>query len=204
MNPKHSYQLKKPQGLYGHYIAHFLKKRNESVYSELEPYLDITGDIRLLEIGYGPGLNIRNLMHKYNNIHLTGIDFSELMYKKAGWKNRKYLKKGDVNLICDDFNTYDFNDSAFDRIYFTNVIYFWDDYESSLNKIFSLLDYNGCLVFHMADKVALENNEVTNTPVFNKYQVEDVIDTMGRIGFKNIKHYSATCKDNHYFIKGIK
>jgi ubiquinone/menaquinone biosynthesis C-methylase UbiE len=202
LNPKYSYQFKKPQGLFGHYIAHFLDKHNSIIYAEMEKHLPLMEGQKLLEIGFGTGLGIKLFNKKFNNLDFIGIDFSKLMYHKAKTRLRKEINSGKVKLINADFSEYKFADHQFDIVYFVNVIYFRENYSKELSNIYNILNTNGSLVFHMANCTALEKNALTNTNVFHKHEIKSVMDTMNEIGFKNIQEIQVISRNNHSFIKG--
>jgi cyclopropane fatty-acyl-phospholipid synthase-like methyltransferase len=82
--------LRKPKGLFGQLIARKLKT-NLPEYREVLKYLDLKNGMKLFEIGYGPGYGI-NYIHKNYDVAIDGIDFSNLMYKKATRRTQRYKK----------------------------------------------------------------------------------------------------------------
>jgi ubiquinone/menaquinone biosynthesis C-methylase UbiE len=204
LNSKYSYQFKKPQGLFGHYIALFLEKHNSIIYDEMVKYLSLKQGQKLLEIGFGTGFGIKLFNTKCNNLCFVGIDFSKLMYEKAKKKLRREINSGNVTLINDDFSEYEFSGQKIDTVFFVNVNYFWKNYSEELYKIYKILNTKGHFVFHMADRIALEKNALTNTDVFNKHEIISVMNTMDKIGFTNVQEFNVISRKNHSFIKGMK
>jgi len=195
--------FRKPAGLMGRYIIRFLKK-NQPEYDELEPLLKLNkGDV-VLEIGYGLGQGIYDFARKYDAV-FHGIDFSRLMYAKARTLNREHIRQGKVVLHCADFDEYAFETETFDCIYLLNVINFWNEPESRLKKIFTLLKPGGKVIIFMADAVLFKDLKQTKgEPVFYLYHVSDVVKEMEKTGFTAVETVEHTQEKNCYYSLGYK
>jgi len=193
-------QLRKPAGFFGRIISNMLEKGNKPLYDKLIDYMAVQPGERLFEIGYGPGVGINLIMNKFDSCTIHGIDFSELMTIKAKQKNLKFINDNKVLLEFGDFLDADIKTGGFDKVYFANVIYFWDDIQKPFIKIYSLLRNGGSLFFYMAGKEYLEKHKHTNNDIFNKYAIEQVAETLKTAGFKNID-WSF---DKGYYIKAVK
>jgi SAM-dependent methyltransferase len=195
--------FRKPGGLFGRYIIRFLKK-NQPEYDELDPLLHLNRDEIVLEIGYGLGKGIYDYADKYD-CTFHGIDFSRLMYKKASRLNREYIDRGKVILRCADFDSYIFENDTFHCIYFLNVIYFWDEIRSRLDKIFRMLKQNGKVIIFMADAVYFKDTgKPESDPVFYRHRVVDVVAEMGKMGFVSVETIEHTKEKLCYYIIGYK
>lgn len=195
--------FRKPSGLIGRYIIRFLRK-NQIEYDEMDPLLNLNKNDIVLEIGYGLGKGIYDYAQKYD-CTFHGIDFSRLMYKKALKLNHDNIKRGKVILQCADFDNYSYENDLFDCVYFLNVIYFWDEVQSRLKKIFSILKPNGKVIIFMADAEYFKDikRTVDNT-IFYLHRIEDVITEMGKIGFRTIETIEHTKEKKCYYLIGYK
>lgn len=195
--------FRKPGGLIGLYIIRFLKK-NQVEYDEMEPLLKLKrGDV-VLEIGYGLGKGIYDFAGKYD-CTFHGIDFSRLMYAKAGKLNNENIKLGRVVLQCADFDDYSFENDAFDCVYFLNVIYFWDEIQSRLKKIFAILKPYGKVIIFMADAGRFNDlKQPEGKPLFHLYRISEVIGEMEKAGFKDIETTEHSKEEKCYYITGYK
>jgi len=195
--------FRKPSGLVGRYIIRFLK-RNQIEYDELDSLLKLNKDDNLLEIGYGLGKGIYDYSKKYD-CTFYGIDFSRLMYSKALKLNRENIKRGKVILFCADFDSYSFDNDTFHCVYFLNVIYFWNEVRSRLEKIFTILKQNGKVIIFMADAECFKDNkQFDGQTVFFRHSIADVVKTMEEIGFKSIEIVEHTKEKKCYYIVGYK
>ena len=195
--------FRKPSGLVGRYIIRFLK-RNQIEYDELDSLLKLNKDDNLLEIGYGLGKGIYDYSKKYD-CTFYGIDFSRLMYSKALKLNRENIKRGKVILFCADFDSYSFDNDTFHCVYFLNVIYFWNEVRSRLEKIFTILKQNGKVIIFMADAECFKDNkQFDGQTIFFRHSIGDVVKAMEEIGFKSIETVEHTIEKKCYYIVGYK
>lgn len=195
--------FRKPSGLIGRYIIKFLKK-NQIEYDELDPLLELNKDDIVLEIGYGLGKGIYDYSQKYD-CTFHGIDFSRLMYLNATKLNHEGIKSGKVILQCADFDHYSFKNDSFHCIYFLNVIYFWKETHSRLEKIFTILKPNGKVIIFMADAEYFKDTvQPENRNIFYLHKIGDIVIEMEKIGFKSIERIEHSREKKCYYIIGYK
>ena len=60
--------------------------------------LDVQPQDHILEIGFGPGLAIRELARRATDGFVLGIDHSEVMVRRAAIRNRAAIEQGRVRL----------------------------------------------------------------------------------------------------------
>lgn len=195
--------FRRPRGLIGLFIIRFLKK-NQPEYDEMESLLKLNkGDV-VLEIGYGLGKGIYDYAKK-NDCTFYGIDFSRLMYSKALKLNRENVKRGNVILQCADFDKYNYESDTFHCVYFLNVIYFWDEISSRLNKIFSILKQNGKVIIFMADAERFRDlKQPEGKTIFHLHNINDVVKEMEKTGFISIETVEHSKEEKCYYITGYK
>jgi SAM-dependent methyltransferase len=120
-------QFGRPSGLLGGaaglLMAHRSsnRKRNEWAVS----LLDMRSDDRVLEIGFGPGLAIRELGRLAAEGCVCGIDHSELMLRRAKRLNAEGLRRGAVDLRLASVEDLPAFDKPFDKILAVNAMMFW-------------------------------------------------------------------------------
>jgi len=161
--------------------------------------MQIKSNDKLLEIGFGPGIGIQMISHSCESCTIHGIDFSKLMYKKAGKLNKTGIENNKVQLKYGDFLQIPFEESHYDKIFCLNVIYFWNELNNPFEKIVSLLKTGGFFHIYMFDVKTLIEKKAPDS-IFNKYSLEHVVDVLKLTGFSEIEHYY---KKGH-FIKAKK
>src|SRR5215216_8076038 len=93
-------QFGHPTGLGGRAAGLVMAHRssNQKRNSWAVSLLDVRPDDRVLEIGFGPGLAIRELARLAVDGYVCGIDHSELMLRRAKRLNAEGLRRGVVDL----------------------------------------------------------------------------------------------------------
>jgi SAM-dependent methyltransferase len=189
-------QFRQPGGFLGRIIAFLMRNGNRSAYSIMIPLLNIQAEDLLLEIGYGHGYGIKRIMKNFTcSVH--GIDFSKLMFKQASKLNRKAIKENRVNLFFGDIRTYTPFSMKYSKIYCLNVIYFWEELEIPFNRIKSMLQANGCFYIHMTHPDNLNRLKISQTPIFNKHTIDEVVNKLHVAGFEKVNYIF---EKNDYYI----
>jgi SAM-dependent methyltransferase len=191
-------QLRKPSGFFGKLVSKMMEMRNKEFYEKTIKELDIKNGEKIFEIGYGPGLGINFIANYSNNCQIDGIDFSELMYKKAVKRNLKFIDRGIVNLRFGDLLTTEPDTQKYDKIFCINVIYFWNNLNQAFKKIHFLLNTGGTYCIYMAHEKEFEKLKFTKD--FCKYTVEQVEAELKTAGFTNVEYKL----DKGYYIKAKK
>lgn len=121
-------QFKKPQGLLGSLagwvMTHRPSNRERNRLGVLE--LELFGDARVLELGFGPGLAVEMALQAGAG-KVAGLDPSALRLESAQRRNRQAWEQGRLDLRLGSAETLPNFGEPFDRIYSTNVVRFWDD-----------------------------------------------------------------------------
>ncbi len=98
-------------------------KFNEAVYSRL----DLAAGMDVLEIGFGNGRLLPNLMKRADGLKYVGVDISPIMVEEARQFNASLIAAGRAAFHLADAENIPAADSSFDRVFAVNVIYFWTD-----------------------------------------------------------------------------
>jgi SAM-dependent methyltransferase len=192
-------QFRKPSGFLGKITANKMLRSNSIEYEKIIDTLNIKPNAKLFEIGYGPGYGLGRILDEFN-CTITGLDFSELMYKQAKKRNAQYIEKRKLDLHYGDFFDSRFNFSEFDLVYCLNVVYFWKDLLTPFKKINNMLNPNGAFCFYMAGNKLLNKLNVSDNGIFNKHDIDEARDALGKAGFKNITYYY----DEGFYIRAEK
>lgn len=138
-------QFHQPRGLGGHFAGWIMatrasnRKRNIWVVS----LLDIAVTNRVLEIGFGPGVAIREAASRAVNGAVCGVDHSEVMLRQARRRNADAVRAGRVDLrlgTADHLPTFD---DRFDKILAVNSMGFWNDPDRCLESLRTMLRPDG-------------------------------------------------------------
>ena len=189
-------QFRKPTGFLGKIISRIMIRGNRVAYDKIIPDLAIAPNDKILEIGYGHGLGIGMIASGYH-CTVTGIDFSELMFREASQRNKKHIDQKKVDLYLGDFLTTDMGSNNFDKVFCINVIYFWNKLDEPFSKVHQGLKDGGLFCIYMVHQDYLKKMKFTKDGIFNRYSIDEVVDCLELSGFKDID-----CKYDHgYLIK---
>jgi ubiquinone/menaquinone biosynthesis C-methylase UbiE len=89
--------------------------------------LDIQPSDRVLEIGFGPGLAIREIARLAVEGYVCGIDHSEVMLRQASRRNARALHSGRVDLRLGSVESLPTFEERFDKILAVNALQFVAD-----------------------------------------------------------------------------
>jgi len=179
-------QFRKPSGFCGRLVSRIMIKGNSSAYDKIIPALTVQKGDKILEIGYGPGLGIERIASEYD-CTISGIDFSELMFREASKRNKKFIADKKVELAFGDLLSSDIGSDKFDTVFCVNVVYFWDDLNLPFAKILQALKNGGVFCIYMVTPEFMATMKFTKGEIFNKYPVEEVMRCLEKSGFKNIE-----------------
>lgn len=70
------------------------------------------GTTRLLDFGIGTGLELDEIVRRFPEIGITGIDLSEKMLQKI----KERFGNRDITLFCGDYLTFDFGENCYDAV----------------------------------------------------------------------------------------
>ena len=140
-------QFGRPAGLWGRaaglLMAHRASNRRRNSWAV--SLLDVRRNDRVLEIGFGPGLAIRELSRIAVEGYVCGIDHSELMLRSASRRNADGLRRGIVDLRLGSVDDLPPFDRPFDKILAVNAMMFWSDPVARLAELRQLLRPGGLI-----------------------------------------------------------
>jgi ubiquinone/menaquinone biosynthesis C-methylase UbiE len=184
-------QLKKPTGEIGLKVADYMNTVNEQLYDFVLSHLNISNNSKILEIGCGNGKFISKFFDTNSNIHLTAIDFSDVMCTETKVFNKELMNGNKLIVKCEDSIEMSLSDKTFDIVVTINTVYFWEQVERQLNEIKRVLKKDGLFVIGYRPKSVMKDYPSTQE-VFNLYEPEDLKLMIQQNGFKIIKEVSQT------------
>jgi ubiquinone/menaquinone biosynthesis C-methylase UbiE len=179
-------QFRKPSGLLGRLIGNGMARGNELEAHWTVDLLNIQPDMRVLEIGFGPGVAIQYAAQQALQGHVSGIDFSETMVQLALKRNAAAIKSGHVDLSQGDVRSLPYGDETFDRAFAIHCIYFWAEPIAYLLEIRRVLRANGVLAITILpkDKWLLHRRQPP-ADVFTLYSGTEVVQLVADAGFRD-------------------
>jgi SAM-dependent methyltransferase len=113
-----------PGWIAGWIMAHRTSNRRRNAWAV--SLLDVQRDDRVLEIGFGPGIAIRELSRAAPEGYVFGLDHSAVMVRQATRRNADGVRRGQVDLSLGSAETLPAFDLPFDKILAVNAALSWD------------------------------------------------------------------------------
>ena len=178
-----SLQARKPSGIIGRFLmTKIFNDGNAELNSFVKEILDLQREDRVMEIGFGPGKLINEMAEITTEGVVEGIDFSQVMLKKACKLNKQYILKGRVKLQKGECSALPFDNESFDKLCSTNTLYFWQKPEKYFSEMFRVIKPGGKIVIGFRDDEQMSNLNLSED-IFNTYSQDDVVNLLSHAGF---------------------
>jgi ubiquinone/menaquinone biosynthesis C-methylase UbiE len=132
-----------PQGFSGAVIGYLMAWTHGWRNTWVLSLLNVKPDDRVLEIGFGPGTEMRRVAQLAKRGFVAGIDLSEVMLRQASRRNRGYIREGRVELRLASMSAIPYPDGSFDKVFGINCIQFSPDLLHDLGEIRRVLKPGG-------------------------------------------------------------
>lgn len=139
-------QARHPSGWFGRVTTRVMRwetiPENERALARLE----LQGDDRILEIGFGPGRTLEKLIRGLTRGFVAGVDPSELMVSAARKRLARHLEKGKSVVCRGEAARLPFPDGHFNKVFAVHVVYFLPDLSAALREMRRVLEPGGRLL----------------------------------------------------------
>jgi ubiquinone/menaquinone biosynthesis C-methylase UbiE len=136
-------QLRNPEGDVGLAVAAGLNETNRRGTAQILAALGLEPQSKVLEIGFGNGRAVPDVLALAKDGHYTGIDISQTMAGEAQRFNAEYIASGRAEFHCAAAERMQFPDAMFDRSFSIGVIHFWPDPVVALKELRRVLKPDG-------------------------------------------------------------
>jgi ubiquinone/menaquinone biosynthesis C-methylase UbiE len=139
-------QLSNPEGDVGRAVADWLNETNKAANTKTVSLLGLTEGNHVLEIGFGNGRTVPDVIGQAADIRYTGIDISPTMVAEASRFNAALVAAGRARFHLGSAEHMPFAGSVFDRVFSTGVIHFWAEPGASLGEVQRVMRPGGVMV----------------------------------------------------------
>ena len=173
-------QSQKPSGLIGRVITKIWSFYFKKLSLWAIKQTTISDNYRILEIGYGGGRTIKNLLALNKNLEIHGIDISKESYRTAQRVHSDSIRKGSVQLKIGNVENMPYQNNYFDRIFAIQTHIFWKDIKKSFQEVYRVMSSNSTLIiasekekihYHMTDyRTSHEFSQLLTSIGFSKIE----------------------------------
>lgn len=145
----HTRKSAQPEGFMEQMFGQYLAAYSEDINRWAVQRLNIQAGDHILEIGFGAGVAIDEMVQHTHAEHIVGIDCSTAMVEITTKRNREAIQDGKVCLQQADVAKLPAFDTAFDRILSVNSIMYWASPVETLKRLRTVLKPGGsiCIVY---------------------------------------------------------
>ena len=140
-------QFMHPRGLPGRLVGWemALRPSNRTRNAWAVSLMDVQPSDCVLEIGFGPGIAIREIARRATRGHVVGIDRSAVMRAQAARRNAAAIRAGRVSLIVASIDDPPAFERVFDKILAVNNMGMWSEPVLRAKELAGLLRGGGLL-----------------------------------------------------------
>lgn len=137
-------QLSCPTGFFGGIMGLLMNQHNAKMNGFAVRQLQLAPTDRVLEIGFGGGVNLRSLIA--GAAFLGGVDPSQKMVRRAKARFAEAVSAGRADFREGSVEQLPFEGSSFGKVCTVNTIYFWRSLDQGFAEVYRVLSPGGCLV----------------------------------------------------------
>jgi SAM-dependent methyltransferase len=112
-------QLRNPEGAVGLAVAEWLNETNRGGNARIVALLGLGPGSHVLEIGFGNGRTVPDVIAQAAGVHYTDLDFSPTMVEEATRFNAALVAAGRASFHLGSVERTPFADASFDRVFST-------------------------------------------------------------------------------------
>jgi ubiquinone/menaquinone biosynthesis C-methylase UbiE len=178
--------LKKPEGEFGIKVAAMLNNTNRFITAFTYDCVNPTSGQIILEIGFGNGKLMPELLQRASDIKLFGIDFSEEMVMQGKEILKPWIEQRQIQLIIASVENIPFDDNYFDTVATINTLYFWPNPLNDAKEILRVLKPGGKVCIGIRPKEEAKKVPATQYG-FQLYDKEEAIGLLQMAGFEKVR-----------------
>lgn len=173
-------QFGKPEGRLGQLAGYVMAFQNKARSLWVLSLLNVEPIDRVLEIGFGPGQDLKRVNAIATEGLTAGVDHSAEMVKMARAKNLRATLAGRADIRQGSSDKIPFPDACFTKAFSINSVQFWGDRPAALREIQRVLRPGGLIAVALeprgasSPELALENGRV-------------IADDLEALGFENVR-----------------
>ncbi|EAF2678092.1 class I SAM-dependent methyltransferase [Listeria monocytogenes] len=159
-----SEQAANPRGIIGEITTKIWSSYFEDLSKWTISNTEMGDATNILDIGYGGGSNVKNLVELNKNVTIYGVDISKESYKTATNLNKKAINNGKVKLSIQDVALMNYPADFFDIVYAIQTHMYWDNPRKGFEEIYRVMSNEA--VFKLSsekDKIEYHMDEYKTT-----------------------------------------
>lgn len=173
----------------GHAMLHRMNERHKPLYKWGLEHVSLDTPETILDIGYGGGQNIRNLLQLAPQAKISGIDYSDASYRKCGELNMDAIAEGTVDICLGTAESLPYEKNSFDLVTAFETIYYWENIENCFQNIFNILREKGVFLICNEDVSPSGIEDIASALNMHFYSADQLKKLLHAAGFQTVHAY---------------
>lgn len=144
----------------------------------------------ILDVGFGGGQNIWNLLQLAKESKIWGIDYSPASYKKCAELNHTAIEEGRVELSLGSADNLPYSHDSFDLVTAFETVYYWPNIDKCFKNIYDCLHNDGQFLICNEDSSLEGNHELAEALDMSYYNCEDLDKLLHKAGFRIVHTFT--------------
>ena len=182
-------QTRKPEGFLGKIMLSGMNSGHSKMADWGFSHLPDISPEKAVDLGCGGGRNVGELVKKYPNAHVSGIDYSALSVKKAKEYNNDSIAAGRCTIQQGDVSAWKLPADTFELATAFETIYFWPGLEKCFTQVARVLKPGGifmiCNESDGRDAAGLKFEKIIDG--MKCHTAEEIESALKAAGFSEIK-----------------
>lgn len=170
-------QLRCPDGQHGVQIGDNMNETNIDMTLQTLAALQLADGDQVLELGYGNGGHLTQLIDCAKDLNYVGVDISQTMQTEAQQLNAALMTQHAICFDCYDGSVLPYSDQFFNKIFTVNTVYFWADPAAMLRELARVAKPDAVLAITFASKAFMQTLPFTQYG-FTLYEPADLEDLL--------------------------
>ncbi len=173
-------QLSHPRGIGGWLVRREMNRGNAHANAFALDQLDLQPTDRVLEIGFGGGLNIQRLLN--HGASVVGVDRSQDSVAAADRRFARERTAGRASFIIGQVEALPLADSTFTKAVTVHTVYFWSSLERGFLELHRCLQPGGLLAVGFLPKAQMDLMDMP-ADLFTTRDPSTVVSAAAKAGF---------------------
>ena len=182
-------QTRKPDGFLGKMMLSSMNSGHAKMADWGFSLLPNLSPENVVDLGCGAGRNVGELLKRYSEAHVTGIDYSYLSVEKSKDYNKAMIETGRCEVVQGDVSDLKLPADAFDLATAFETIYFWPGLEKCFAQVAKVLKPGGyfmiCNESDGTDATGLKFEKIIDG--MKNHTVEEIEAALRAAGFSEVR-----------------
>jgi SAM-dependent methyltransferase len=154
-------QFARPRGPLGRLAASIMRRGNAPLNLWMVELLEVAPGDRVLEVGFGPGVALAELLARASQFFVAAVDVSASMVRQARSRHADAIAAGRLGVRQGDAASLPYEDATFDKACGAHVLYFWPDPVQAVRELRRVLRPGGILALGYQEREHMPPRAVT-------------------------------------------